>query len=270
MDEPAPPQATPDNSAKEIARLSRRIQRLEETLSGVESIRDSNRKLLDRLMTDLDVERQRSHDLLLNVLPEAIVARLDAGETLIADAHPHVVVVFSDLVGFTQIAATLAPRDLVAELNELLQAFDAAATRHGVEKIKTMGDAYLAVAGLTEQEDDPIEAAVSLALEMRDAVMAATDRWHIRIGVHAGPVVAGVIGTRKFAYDVWGDTVNVASRLESTAPTDAIQVSDEVASALPARFRIEARGQTRLKGKGETHTWLVLGATEDGAESPRL
>ena len=116
-------------------------------------------------------------------------------------------VLFSDLVGFTQIAASLAPRDLVAELNELLRSFDAAATRLGVEKIKTMGDAYLAVAGLTESETDPVVAAVSLAIEMRDTVVAAADRWHIRIGVHAGPVVAGVIGTRKFAYDVWGDTV---------------------------------------------------------------
>jgi adenylate cyclase len=244
-------------------RLARRVRRLEETLAQVESIRDTNGRLLDRLMTDLDAERQRSRDLLLNVLPEAIVARLDAGETLIADAHPHVAVVFSDLVGFTQIAASLAPRDLVAELNELLRSFDAAATRHGVEKIKTMGDAYLAVAGLTESETDPVVAAVSLAMEIRDTVVAAADRWHIRIGVHAGPVVAGVIGTRKFAYDVWGDTVNVASRLESTAPTDAVQVSDEVASVLPARFRVEPRGQTLLKGKGETHTWLVLSTAED-------
>jgi class 3 adenylate cyclase len=259
MDEP---QAS--DPAREVMRLARRVRRLEETLAQVESIRDTNGRLLDRLMTDLDAERRRSRELLLNVLPEPIVARLDAGETLIADAHQHVAVVFSDLVGFTQIAARLAPRELVAELNDLVLRFDAAATRHGVEKIKTMGDSYLAVAGLAESPTEPAVAAVSLALEMRDAVAAAGDRWHIRIGVHAGPVVAGVIGTRKFAYDVWGDTVNVASRLESTAPTDQVQVSDVVAQALPKRFQLESRGDLDLKGKGKTRTWLVLGVADAG------
>jgi class 3 adenylate cyclase len=181
-----------------------------------------------------------------------------------------VAVLFSDLVGFTQVAATLAPRELVEELNRLLRLFDAAATRYGVEKIKTMGDAYLAVAGLTENLMDPVVAAVSLALEMRDAVADGTGRWHIRIGVHAGPVVAGVIGTRKFAYDVWGDTVNVASRLESTAPTDQVQVSDVVARDLPERFLLEPRGTVDLKGKGETSTWLVLADHGEGRQPPRL
>ena len=138
--------AEPD---REVLRLSRRIRRLEETLGQVESIRDTNMRLLDRLMADLAAERARSRELLLNVLPEGIVARLDAGETRIADRHERVAVLFSDLVGFTGIAARLAPTELVAELDELFSAFDAACAAQGVEKIKTICDAYMAAAGLS-------------------------------------------------------------------------------------------------------------------------
>ncbi|HXR26567.1 MAG TPA: adenylate/guanylate cyclase domain-containing protein, partial [Candidatus Baltobacteraceae bacterium] len=133
--------AEPD---REVLRLSRRIRRLEETLAQVESIRDTNMRLQDRLMADLAAERARSRELLLNVLPEDIVARLDAGETRIADRHERVAVLFSDLVGFTGIAARLAPAELVEELDRLFSAFDAACAAHGMEKIKTIGDAYMA------------------------------------------------------------------------------------------------------------------------------
>jgi class 3 adenylate cyclase len=244
---------------REALRLARRVRRLEETLAQVESIRDTNARLLDRLMTDLDAERRRSRALLLNVLPETIVQRLDAGETLIADAHDHVAVLFSDFVGFTDRAARYSPAELVTELNAVFGDFDAACERHGVEKIKTIGDAYMAAAGLDPSDEDPVAAAALLALDMRDSVAATGGRWQIRIGIDVGPVVAGVIGTRKFAYDVWGDTVNVASRLETTSEAGRIQVSDRAADALNGTFELERRGPTELKGKGPTMTWFLLG-----------
>ena len=181
-------------------------------------------------MDDLDAERQRSRELLLNVLPARIVARLDAGETHIADRHEHVAVLMTDLVGFTaERRAALAPPSWSSELNELFTQFDEACAARGVEKIKTIGDAYMAVAGL-----DATATATAASRWPRRPTLRSTcstrckqpgARWQMRIGIHAGPVVAGVIGTRKFAYDVWGDTVNVASRLESTSLPGRIQVS---------------------------------------------
>lgn len=246
---------------REVLRLSRRIRRLEETLGQVESIRDTNMRLLDRLMADLAAERARSRELLLNVLPEGIVARLDAGETHIADRHDRVAVLFSDLVGFTGIAARLAPAELVAELDQLFSAFDAACAAQGMEKIKTIGDAYMAAAGLEPGEADPCAASAAVALEMLRAVKARHGAWGIRIGIHVGPVVAGVIGQRKFAYDLWGDSVNVASRLEATAEPGRIHVSTEVADALRGRYRFEPRGPVELKGKGSVQTFYLLPPT---------
>jgi len=241
------------------------VLRLEETLEGVEFIRDSNRKLLDRLMDDLDAERQRSRELLLNVLPERIVARLDAGETRIADRHEFVAVLMTDLVSFTPSAAQLSAAELVSELNDLFTAFDNACAARGVEKIKTIGDAYMAVAGLDRAAHDEaaesVAAAAQLALDMFDALAAAGSRWQMRIGIHAGPVVAGIIGSRKFAYDVWGDTVNVASRLESTSAPGRTQVSEPVAAALEGRFVLEERGLVDLKGRGELATWFLVGSS---------
>lgn len=244
---------------REVLRLSRRIRRLEETLGQVESIRDTNMRLQDRLMADLAAERARSRELLLNVLPGDIVARLDAGETRIADRHERVAVLFSDLVGFTGIAARLAPAELVERLDRLFSAFDAACAAHGMEKIKTIGDAYMAAAGLGPDEVDPCAAAVAVGLEMVRAVQATRGAWRIRVGIHVGPVVAGVIGRHKFAYDLWGDSVNVASRLEATAEPGRIHVSTEVADALRGRYRLEPRGTVELKGKGPTETFYVLG-----------
>ena len=248
--------AEPD---REVLRLSRRIRRLEETLSQVESIRDTNLRLQDRLMADLAAERARSRDLLLNVLPEDIVARLDAGETRIADRHERVAVLFSDLVGFTGIAARLAPADLVEKLDRLFSTFDAACAKHGMEKIKTIGDAYMAAAGLRPGEADPCAAAAAVGLEIVRAVQATGDDWGMRVGIHVGPVVAGVIGRHKFAYDLWGDSVNVASRLEATAESGRIHVSADVAEALHGRYRLEPRGMVELKGKGPTETFYLLG-----------
>jgi adenylate cyclase len=254
-----------DETARENARLERRLKRLEALLEQVEKIRDANGKLMDRLMSDLDRERTRSRELLLNTLPATIVERLDAGETRIADGHERVVVLLSDLVGFTETAARMTPIELVDGLNALVTRFDEACARHGVEKIKTIGDAYMAVAGLDSQagdsSDEPVVAAAELALDMFEALAESGSEWRMRIGLHAGPVVAGVIGSRKFAYDVWGDTVNVAARLETTSEPGRIQVSQPIAQVLAATggFELVERGEVELKGKGLLPTWFLVG-----------
>ncbi len=262
-DPPVGPDASRVDARKEALRLSRRVERLEMTLRQVEDIRDTNARLLDRLMVELAAERARSESLLLNVLPQRIVDRLNAGEQRIADRHDDVAVVFSDFVGFTGIAGRLAVADLVDELGGLFSSFDAAADRFGVEKIKTIGDAYLAVAGLAPlaggDQREPAAAAADMAIAMLDAVAAAGAPWQVRIGIDVGPVVAGVIGTRTFAYDVWGDTVNVASRLESASEPGRIHVSDAVAAALAPLFALEPRGEITLKGKDSAPTWFLVG-----------
>ena len=247
--DPADPDA-PERLRKESLRLERRVRQLEATLHQLEQIRDTNARLLDRLMGDLEAERARSQSLLLNVLPQPIIDRLNAGEQLIADRYDDVAVVFSDFVGFTEISARLPAATLVSELNAIFSRFDASCAALGVEKIKTIGDAYMAAAGLSGVGGDHVAAAADLALAMRDVVRDAAGVWKVRIGLHRGPVMAGVIGTSKFVYDLWGDAVNVASRLETTAPPDAIQVSAG-GRAGPGR-RLRARGSRfgRAQGQG--------------------
>ena len=254
--EPVP---SPERLRKDNVRMARRISQLEGTLEAVEQIRDTNARLLDRLMVELEAERARSHGLLLNVLPQPIVDRLNAGEQLIADRYDDIAVVFSDFVGFTGITERLPVAGLVSSLNALFSAFDASCQALGVEKIKTIGDAYMAAAGLPGGRSDHVRAAAELTLAMRAAVTDAGDPWQVRIGLHSGPVVAGVIGTTKFVYDLWGDAVNVASRLESTAPTGGIQVSGPVAAILADGFDLAPRGAVELKRKGPMETYLLVG-----------
>jgi adenylate cyclase len=253
------PQEAADRLRKDNARIARRVGQLEATLQQVEQIRDTNARLLDRMMRELEIERARSHDLLLNVLPQPIIDRLNAGEKVIADRYDDVTVVFSDLVGFTEISARLPAATLVTSLNGLFSAFDEACTALGVEKIKTIGDAYLAAAGLPGTNADHVHAAADLALAMRAAVGEAGAPWQVRIGLNRGPVMAGVIGTSKFVYDIWGDAVNVASRLETTSPPGRIQISESAATALRDAFEIEPRGTIELKGKGSTEAYFLLG-----------
>ena len=244
---------------KDNARLARRVARVEALLRDVEQIRDTNARLLQRIRDELEIERRRSHDLLRNVLPQSIIDRLGAGEASIADRHDDVAVVFSDFVGFTEISSRLPVATVVAALNGMFSAFDASCDALGVEKIKTIGDAYMAAAGLPGSGGDHVHAAADLALAMQAAVAAAGDPWQVRIGLHRGPVVAGVIGTSKFVYDLWGDAVNVASRLETSAPPGRIQVSAAVAAGLGDAFELEPRGAVELKGKGSTEVFYLLG-----------
>jgi class 3 adenylate cyclase len=253
----------PADLRRENRGLARKLARLDANVRQMEQMQDSTSKLLSSVMAELDEERARSQTLLLNILPQPIIDRLGAGETTIADRFDSVTVLFSDLVGFTAISSDLEPQVLVRELNRLFSEFDALCERTQVEKIKTIGDAYLAVGGLPGTREDHVAAVAELGLGMVDAVAAlnrSSERdWRIRIGIHSGPAVAGVIGTRKFVYDVWGDTVNVASRLESTADPGCIQVSQQVADALGGHFDLENSGRVKLKGKGETPTYVLRG-----------
>jgi adenylate cyclase len=245
---------------KENRVLQRRLNRLEANYRQLEELQDSNATVMSRLVDELEEERAKSRRLLLNVLPQRIADRLAAGEMRIADRHDDVTVLFSDFVGFTQIAAALPPAVLVTELDELFRGFDAICEATGVEKIKTIGDAYLAVGGLVGGVSDGGAAVAEAALRIRSLVAVHPHQhasWQIRIGIHAGPVVAGVVGASKFAYDVWGDTVNVASRLESTSDPNRIHVSNAVADRLRDTYEVEPRGPIHLKGVGRVETYFL-------------
>jgi adenylate cyclase len=208
----------------------------------------------------LDRAHQRSEELLLNILPPSIAQRLKAGGT-IADGFTNVSVLFADIVGFTRLSSRLSPERIVDVLNDLFCKFDDVAGRLGLEKIKTIGDCYMVAGGLPEPRADHAEAVAEMALAMLDIIagLAAVtgEVLSIRIGIHSGPVVAGVIGKRKFIYDLWGDTVNIASRMESHGLPGAIQLSDASRRLLDGKYRIRSRGMIDVKGKGEMETWLL-------------
>jgi class 3 adenylate cyclase len=213
------------------------------------------------LERSLETEKQRSETLLLNILPEKIADRLKSSEAIIADSFPEATVLFGDIVGFTELSARLSPNQLVTLLNDLFSRFDSLAERHGVEKIKTIGDGYMVAAGVPTSQPDHAEAIAKLALDMRDAFLDFR-REHgldigFRIGAHSGSVVAGVIGARKFAYDLWGDTVNVASRMESEGLPDEIQISAETRALLPVGYRVEERGTIEIAGHSAEITYLL-------------
>jgi len=211
----------------------------------------------------LQVEQDKSERLLLNILPKPIAERLKQNEGVIADSFPEATVLFADIADFTPLAARMSPEDLIALLNEVFSIFDRLAEKHGLEKIKTIGDAYMAVAGVPTPRPDHAEAVADMALEMRAAFGERRSRtgslFSLRIGAHTGPVVAGVIGQKKFIYDLWGDTVNMASRMESHGVTGSIQVTTETFERLQARYLFEARGPISIKGKGEVMTYFLVG-----------
>jgi adenylate cyclase len=209
-------------------------------------------------------EYERSEALLRNILPTTVASRLKgSGSAVIADKYDDASILFADLAGFTARASETAPAELVSFLNHVFTAFDRLVESHGLEKIKTTGDCYMVVSGVPARRSDHAEALAQLALDMLRTARALHDphgnRVPIRIGMTSGPVVAGVVGTRKFFYDVWGDAVNVASRMESTGTPDKIQVSQEVFTRLNDRFSFEARGSIDVKGKGKMLTWFLTG-----------
>jgi class 3 adenylate cyclase len=220
-------------------------------------------RALDREHRLLLAEQQRSERLLLNVLPASIATRLKAGEVVIADAFPDVTVLFADIVDFTRRSRQISPAQVVATLNKLFSAFDQLTRRHGLEKIKTVGDAYMVAGGLPDPRPDHAEAVADLALAIREEVVRHADPsgqpLQVRIGIDTGPVAAGVIGTSKFSYDLWGDTVNTASRMESHGLPGCIQVTARTYQRLGDGYRLQRRGPIQVRGMGEMVTYLLLG-----------
>jgi guanylate cyclase len=225
--------------------------------------RQQTLEALNRQHHLLQEEQARSEGLLLNILPRPIAERLKRDQAVIADGFAEATVLFADIVDFTRMSAFLTPGALVAFLNDLFSTFDRLSDRFGLEKIKTVGDAYMAVAGLPAPRPDHAQAAAEMALEIQEELTRRTAPGGgpllMRIGLHSGPVVAGVIGTKKFIYDLWGDTVNTASRMESHGLAGAIQVTEAAYERLRASYSFEERGVIQVKGKGPMRTFILTG-----------
>ncbi|HVR78793.1 MAG TPA: adenylate/guanylate cyclase domain-containing protein [Acidimicrobiia bacterium] len=232
------------------------------------------RRLADRAEAELTEANKRSEQLLLNILPADIAKRLQAGEYPIADQKPEVTVLFADIVGSTAIAERLTAPDLVTTLDGLFSAFDDIVDEHGLEKIKTVGDNYFAVAGLARDGQHHARSAADAVLSMREELknhsFPGLGEVHMRFGLHTGPVMAGVLGKRKFSYDLWGDTVNTASRMESTSEPGMIQVSQQVYDRLKDRYELEARGTIPVKGKSELAIYELIGSPKLTGSPPSL
>jgi len=209
----------------------------------------------------IETKNRENEQLLLNVLPAPIANRLRAGEERIADGFAEVTVAFADLVGFTALTSDMPPHDVVTFLNGLFTRFDVAANDLGIEKIKTVGDAYMAVCGLPVPVANHAERMVRMAIRMvhitREHAMEHNVSMKLRVGVNSGPVVAGVIGKSKYIYDLWGDTVNLASRMESGGVPDSVQVTRPVYEQLKDQFVFEPRGAIEVKGKGKVEAWVL-------------
>jgi adenylate cyclase len=213
----------------------------------------------------LRVEQEKSEGLLLNMLPVSIAERLKAATQTIADHVDAASIVFADVVDFTPLAQTLPPAETVGILDRLFSEFDALVERHALEKIKTIGDAYMAAAGVPDPRPDHARAAALLGLEMRDmvATSSAAQGLRLRIGINSGPVVAGVIGTKRLVYDLWGEAVNTASRMESHGTAGEVQISRATYELVKDEFVCTPRGTIEVKGKGRMETWYLVGPRSD-------
>ncbi len=233
------------------------------TYSGYKQLQTAN-ALIRVQKEQIEHEHARAERLLENILPHSVAERLKREpDRIIADDLLQVTVLFADIVGFTPRASKMSAADTVSFLNAVFSRFDRLADDFGLEKIKTVGDAYMVAGGLPEPRPDHASAVAEMALGMLDTLKSFSDHIGdtvtVRIGIHTGPAVAGVIGTRKFFYDVWGDTVNLASRLEAQGQPGRIQVSAETRRALADRFTFESRGAIEIKGKGVTEVYFLTG-----------
>lgn len=265
---------------KEVRSLSKKLERSEKNRSLLEQMWDRNSNLFQTLNTEieqqreliqhqhqqLELERQKSEDLLLNILPRPIAQRLKEDQSVIADHYQSTTVLFTDIVGFTELSENLTAEELVRFLNEIFSSFDNLVEKYKLEKIKTVGDAYMVAGGFPEPRPDHVEAIADFALEMRQSLaefeLVDNRSVSMRTGIHTGPAVAGVIGTKKFIYDVWGDTVNTASRMESHGVGGKIQVSEAAYEALKDKYVFEERGMIEVKGKGSLMTYWLQGKIE--------
>ncbi|MDO8787017.1 MAG: adenylate/guanylate cyclase domain-containing protein [Sulfuritalea sp.] len=214
-------------------------------------------------MRDVAAEKERSERLLLNILPAELARELSATGSARPARHESVTILFTDFSGFTQAASSMPAEQVVAELNEIFAAFDDITDTCGVEKIKTIGDAYMAAAGLPKPCADHAQRCVRAGLGMIDYLekrnRTGAFKWSLRVGVHSGPVVAGVVGKRKYAFDIWGDTVNVASRMESSGEIGRVNISADTHDLVRAEFACEYRGKVDAKGKGQIDMYFVAG-----------
>jgi len=215
------------------------------------------------LLETTKLQKEEIEELLLNILPQAIAERLQEGQSIIADSFSDVSVLFADLVGFTNFASQKTATETVKVLNQIFTQFDQLSLRHGLEKIKTIGDAYMVVGGLPEPQENHALAIAQMALDMQAAVASFNVKnnqsFSLRIGINIGAVVAGVIGLTKFSYDLWGDTVNVAQRMESNGIPGEIQVTAAVYERLKDQFSFKLRGTIEIKGKGEMMAYFLVG-----------
>ncbi|RKE66127.1 adenylate/guanylate cyclase domain-containing protein [Pseudorhodoplanes sinuspersici] len=223
-----------------------------------------NKLLRDReraMMEEIRLAKERNETLLLSILPKAVVERINGGAGMVADHIPEATILFADIVNFTPFTAKLSPSDVVGVLNRVFSAFDRLVEQFGAEKIKTIGDGYMVAVGIPEPRDDHAEVAARLALAMLTSLADIRNELgapiQLRIGLHAGPAVAGVIGERKFAYDIWGTTVNIASRMESHGIPDRVHVTKVIADRLDNVFRIVPRGALEVKGAGLMETFFL-------------
>lgn len=220
-------------------------------------LRDQEERYLERIKQ----EQAKSEQLLLTILPDAIATRLKSGERNIVDEVPAATVMFIDIVGFTAIAAKIKPDSTVSLLNKLFSAFDSLVDVHGLEKIKTIGDAYMAVAGVPSPVEDHALRAARMALAVQKALAIFNQsngvEWSVRMGIHSGPLMAGIIGSRKFAYDLWGDTVNLASRLESQGEAGRIQISAETAKLIESEFSVSPIGMVDIRNRGKIPVFKI-------------
>jgi class 3 adenylate cyclase len=224
----------------------------------------SANRMSDEIQRNIKVineEKAKSEELLLNILPVSIANRLKRKEKVISDGFSEATILFSDIVGFTTYASNLQPKELTQKLNELVSKFDDCLDKYHIEKIKTIGDALMLVSGVPEPRKDHAEEMARMAFDMLAALeefnTENNESLQIRIGIHTGPVVAGVIGKKKFVYDLWGDSVNIASRMESHGIPSAIQVSASTYEYLKAKFILEERGTIKVKGKGDMVTYIL-------------
>ncbi len=255
-----------------VARVENQLRLRELELQLIEKNKMYRREIAFREEAEIETrlllettkfQKEQIEELLLNILPKPIADRLQDGQSIIADSFADVSVLFADLVGFTNFASDKTATETVKVLNQIFSQFDQLSLQHGLEKIKTIGDAYMVVGGLPEPQENHAEAIAQMALDMQAAVASFNAKnnhsFSLRIGINIGGVVAGVIGLTKFSYDLWGDTVNVAHRMESNGIPGEIQVTDAVYERLKDKFAFTMRGKIEIKGKGEMIVYLLLG-----------
>lgn len=249
---------------------------LDSQASLIEALQRSERDLEEKVSQrtrELQHEQLRAKELLHNILPIGIAQELSATGLVRPAQYESVTILFTDFSGFTQAVSTMPPYRMVAELNEIFAVFDGITDACGVEKIKTIGDAYMAAAGLPDACPDHAHRCIRAGLRMLDYLenrnKTAAFKWSLRIGLHSGPVVAGVVGRRKYAYDIWGDTVNIASRMESASETGRVNVSAYTYDLIREEFDCEYRGKLDAKGKGMIDMYFVRGARQGRADAPK-